>query len=416
MPKSDDIYINRGWSMLQQARAYIKETYGYFHIVTLGFIPFHLEGAGTLGCSKSMLLGVDFRWFGTLDVKVAGGCLIHEVMHVLRDLTRIDALPEPAIARLAADIPINDDLRAAGIELPEWVVYSDTYNLPPGLSLEAYYELLLKQRDKLPKTQLFGAGNCGSCNGGFPDPFPTEEGRTDSEVRYFKQAGIEAIREHHRAGGFGRGKLPNSLKEILEFDGTEESVVPWAQMLQGTVSRSFGRIRHGHADYSMRRPSRRSYITGIVRPGLISRTPTVMLIEDSSGSMQNRQIRENRKEAIGALQSMGLNEVWFFCADTRAQTKPRLIHLQDLLQLPTIGRGGTSFKGPIETALRNQPRPDLIIYHTDGDGDAPERRPLDVDFIWLLAPGSRTKRPASWGTTILTSNDPNERKRYQQLL
>lgn len=406
-----DADLAKGWVDLQRARVFVKQKYPYFYSTLLGLIPKHVEGLGTMGVSNRMVLAVDLRWLKTLDTEVAAGCLIHEVMHVLRDLSRIEALPDKDRAGVAFDLPINDDLKKFGIKLPPWVLYSSTFNLPPGLSGEGYYELL--KDVELPAGQL-GAGKCGSCDGHSDDPPSDDPGRSVAEVAYFKRAGVQALRDYVKSKGMKAGDIPGSWKDLLDFDG-EESVIPWQSIVPGSIGRAFGRITQGHADYSLRRPSKRSYGIGIIRPGLIAYEPVVAFIEDSSASMGHVQLKENRVEAAGAMLQLGLTDVWFLNADTKVQTKPRKITVQDLFKLPVTGRGGTDFCEPIEVTMRLMPRPDLVIYSTDGEGRAPEHKPRNTEFIWLLAPGQWTRSPCDWGIQILTTNDPHERKKYQLL-
>lgn len=419
-----------GWVTLQQARGFIKQKYPYFYITLLGLIPKAVGRIGTMFVTDRMVLGIDFVWFAKLEVDVAAGCLIHEIMHVLRDLSRIKVFEEQDRAGYAFDIPINDDLRRFGIKLPDWVVYSSTYKFPEGLTGEGYYDLLKNVR--LPECTLVGAGKCGSCSGygDEPDDEPSsgkkqkvkfdtlvsdEPGRTDTELQYFKKAGIQAIRDHVKNSRMPPGSIPGTWQELLNYDGTEQAVVPWQSVMPNSVGRAFGRIMQGHTDYSLRRPSKRSYAIGLIRPGLITYEPTVAFIEDSSGSMGDTQLRENRTEAGNAMTQLGLTEVWFLNADVHVQTSPKKIRVQELKTLPVVGRGGTNFCDAIHVVMKLVPKPDLILYSTDGDGEAPPRQPKGVEFIWLLAPGPWTRSPCSWGIQILTTNDKDERKKYKIL-
>lgn len=404
----------KGWIALQQARGYVKTKFPYFYVTLLGLIPRHVKGIHTMFVTQSMVLGIDMDWFATLTTEIAGGCLIHEVHHILRDLSRLLPFPDQALAGRAFDIPINDDLKAAGIELPDWVIYSDTYKLPKGLTGEKYYELL--GGVQFPDEPSLGNGKCGSCDGYTQDiTTPDDPGRIPAEVLHFRKMGIQAIKEHFTKGGFGRGHIPNSLKELLEFDGTEEAVVPWSQVMGHTMGRVLGKVTYGHSDYSLRRPSKRSYAIGLLRPGLVAYEPTVCFIEDSSSSMGKEQLKPNRVEVANAMKVLGITQVWFINADVIVHEKPKLISVQELMTLSVTGRGGTDFRPAIETAMLLKPPPDIIIYSTDGDGEAPDYQPHNTEFIWLLAPGPWTRSPCNWGIQILTTDDPDERKEYEIL-
>jgi predicted metal-dependent peptidase len=404
----------KGWIALQQARGYVKQKFPYFYTTLLGLIPRHVKGIKTMFVTETMVLGIDMEWFCTLTPEVAGGCLCHEVMHILRDITRLAPFPNQELAGRAFDIPINDDLAAAGVQLPDWVIYSDTYKLPKGLTGEKYYELL--GGIQFPNEGTIGNGRCGSCDGYTIDKITIDDpGRLPVEVMHFRKQGLQAIREHVAKGSFGRGRAPGSIMELLEFDGTEQAVIPWAQITSSTLHRSFGRIVHGHSDYSLRRPAKRSYALGILRPGLVGYSPTVCFMEDSSGSMGGHQLKSNRVEVCQMMHTLGITEVWFIASDADVHGEPKLLTINELMEIPVTGRGGTNFCPAIETMVNIRPRPDLAIYSTDGDGDAPDYPPLGIEFIWLLAPGPWTRSPCNWGIQILTTDDPEERKEYELL-
>lgn len=406
-----------GWGVLQQARAAVKKEYPYFYSLLLGLIPRPARRIGTLFVSESLVLGIDFEWFGTLSIPVAMGCLIHEEMHILRDITRLRQFDDRGLGGKALDIPINDDLRTAGIELPHWAIYSDTYGFPKGLTAEKYYELLLK-KGVSGNGGLIGSGNCGGCAG---TPFDEVEievddpGQLPPDVHHFRNQAIRELREQMKKGGFGRGNTPGSLRDLLKYEESAPAIIPWRQVARGAVGRSCGNITHGHADYSLRRPSKRSYALGMLRPGLIGHEPVVCFLEDASGSMGSEQLLPNRREVASLMEQLGITEVWFIQADVIVQNQPRMISIADLKRLPVLGRGGTDFRPAIEHAMKLKPTPELLVYSTDGDGEAPDHQPRGTEFIWLLAPGPWTRSPCNWGIQILTTDDPKERKKYHIL-
>lgn len=419
--------IEAGWIIFQKARAYVKTTFPYFFPTIMGLIPVEVQGIGTLGVSPGLILGIDFEWFSSLEVEVAGGCLIHEGMHILRDLDRLNAMPDKELANQAFDIPINDDLKRAGVKLPSWAIYSSTYDLPEGFSGEKYYELLQQRAsrtkagqlciDGIPTSGKVGAGKCGGC-AGTPgegeEKNDKESGRSPTDVEYFKKTGLKAITDAAKSGElkFGRGNKSAFFEELLEFTGKEKPVVPWRQVATNAYRRATGHIKCGQIDYSLSRPSKRSYTRGIIRPGMISREVETCYIEDSSGSMGAEQLKAGRVEIAEAMVRLGLLYVWYFCADTESKMDPQRIRVPDLKTLPVLGRGGTSFIQPIEIATNLRPRPKIIIYATDGDGYAPATPPKGVEFIWLLVPGPWTVRPCNWGTQILMSDLREERDKY----
>jgi hypothetical protein len=331
-------------------------------------------------------------------------------------------------------MPINDNLRKAGIELPPNGVYSSSHDLPEGLTGEKYYDLLedrfstedTGENDALGRSLYtikvdgeessvgVGNGQCGSCSGEsagtIESSLDKELGRSDTEIYYIKKKGSEALRE---AGKSRPGMDAGFFKEILDFSDAKRAIVPWERSLNNLVRRSIGRMRAGFSDFSIKRPSRRTYTSGILRPGMVCYDPDIAVIEDVSGSMGAEQLVTGRTEIISAATKLGINNFWYLQADSRVAMAPTRIRAKELRTLPAMGRGGTSFRESIEAVCRLRPRPHLTIYVTDGDAyDLPEHAPKNMHFIWLIVPSSWSKKPCDWGTHILMSNLAEEREGF----
>jgi predicted metal-dependent peptidase len=63
------------------------------------------------------------------------------------------------------------------------------------------------------------------------------------------------------------------------------------------------------------------------------------------------------------------------------------------------GRGGTDFRPPFEREILRKIKPDVVVYFTDGCGDAPSRAPR-MPVIWCVTPGPYSHRPAPWGYLV----------------
>jgi predicted metal-dependent peptidase len=158
----------------------------------------------------------------------------------------------------------------------------------------------------------------------------------------------------------------------------------------------------------MARPSKRSYSRGIIRPGLIDRRVTMAFIEDSSGSMGKEQLKSARVEAAAVMKQLGLDEAWFMDADAAVAAPPRVIRLRDIHSIPVHGGGGTNFIPALQAAQKLKPKPDVVIYLTDGDGVAPKRAPKGIEVVWCVVPSSWGRRPAWWGHLVVVGDDGRE--------
>ena len=217
---------------------------------------------------------------------------------------------------------------------------------------------------------------------------------------------IAAVKAH--AASNGRGSIPASLRELLDAID-EPSWVRWEDELGQVLRDTTGRLQAGGQDFSLARPAKRAMMRGVVRAGMIEQLPEVAIIRDSSGSMGAPQLVAACREAYAILQALGIDEVWFTDADT-AVTEWKRVGPDFFRTLTEVtGRGGTDFVGPIASARRLHPQPDLLVYVTDGDGSAPKEAPLDLAVVWCVVPSYWNRAPAKWGHTVMISDDPKKR-------
>lgn len=140
------------------------------------------------------------------------------------------------------------------------------------------------------------------------------------------------------------------------------------------------------------RPSRRfPALVGIV-PGS-QRQPqraTVMAVIDTSGSLPDALL-----ESISAeLHRMAAHHrVTVVECDSAVH---KMYQYQDRIQGFT-GRGGTDLRPPFHKALLAKIQPDVIVYFTDGHGEAPGYPP-PFPVIWAITPDGQ--KPAPWGRTL----------------
>jgi predicted metal-dependent peptidase len=370
-------------------------------------------------------------------------------------------------ALTAIDLPINSEIRKVTHkqliegsmqeirtwDLPEWACYPELYNLEEGLTAEQYYHLLRKQQQqkkgggggkkkkegkggggkgsgkgkgkgkgkggggsskKKGKGKGVGGGACGGCVGNPINPAVEAAaneavGRTKADTQRIQRGAVRDIKEAKRKNAPGCGNMPASFENLLEFTGQEESKVPWRQRLSRVVRRATGRIQAGRQDYSLARPSKRSMTRDFIRPGLIDRKITILFVEDSSGSMGDEQLKAVRIEAGAVMQQLGIDDALFLDADADVKDEPRRVRIRDLRTLPVKGGGGTNFIPALARAQKLKPRPDIVMYLTDGDGPAPIHAPREFEVVWAVIPSQWCNRkPANWGHLIVCDDKMTE--------
>lgn len=414
----------------------------------------------TMGVTRGLVLYVNGEWLlsdpeMTTD-EITGGCLYHEVEHPLRGFDRLDALSNKNLANIAGDEAINYNLREENWKLPSWVVYPEKFNHPGNLTLEQYYALLEKQMDVAKKNlekfmndtmngqqpppvngdsnssgkkgsknaqkgggknqdhqqpgggsggqgwqKKIGAGACGSAGGNdensqLEKDLDAAYGKGEAEVDAVRRKTLDDIEEHMQQ--FGCGSVPGRFNQLLETR-IQKPLVDWKRELRKALRYS-STVISGARNYSMRRPSIGGALAGVCSSGLIDSEVRVALVEDTSLSMGTEQLQEARNEGYHVLKKLGLREAWHIQADSVVQ-RVQKIKLRQMPHVSFAGRGGTNFIPVFEALEKIRPRPNLVVFFTDGDGPAPEAPPKGIQTVWCIVRTPHARRPARWGRVVV---------------
>lgn len=430
---------------LMLGREYVVNKAPYIASTLLEMTPVVVDRPGvTMGITRGLVLYVGEKWLlsdpEVQSDEAVGACLYHECEHVLRGFHRLEALPDKEVANVAADAAINDNLQDEGWKLPPWAVFPENLGLPKGKTLEQYYELLQeKLNEKQQSLKEFmdemsdgndgdespngggsggegsskgwepkvGAGVCGSGAGaavegaedGLEATLDTEYGKTPIEIEAIRQQTLSDIENFMK----GRGSAPGRFKSLLEFRIARPRV-DWKRMLRSVMRRTAQVSIAGARDYSMSRPSIGSSMMGVVAAGLIDRKIELLIAEDTSGSMSSEDSKEARNEMYHILRSLGLQEAWHIQCDARVQSARR-IRLRQIPKMGIEGRGGTDFRPVFDAVSKIRPRPNLVVFLTDGDGPAPATPPKGVEVVWCVVGSYGARRPANWGRIVRCGNN-----------
>lgn len=425
---------------MQLARGICQVKAPYFTNAIYSFIPNPIFGLGTIGVSEGLVLIYCPAWILMRTGPQCAFLLIHEVMHLTRQHPERRGSSDPCIFNSAGDLAINPDLIEAGWIMPDGEALGllpEQFKFPKGLATEEYYDLLLKQQQQQPKRKKGGSGEdedgeegkgqggrhkpgcgqgrCGGIAGNHIDEelekqLDRDIGRTKVARHGLEKQIAEDVKRY--AAEKGRGNIPASLLSWAQED-KKKSKIPWPSKLAAVLRKTSGRIQSGGMDFSLLRPSKRSYLRGILRPGMVQQEPEVAFIIDTSGSMGRGQIRTGLREARSVMSSVGVDQVWWLEADAAVANVPKRISAKALTNIELHGGGGTDFGPAIEACTKLRPRPDLIIYFTDGDGSAPDKPPPGVAVIWCIVPSYYNQKPASWGLSIIMRAEGDE-KDYPQ--
>jgi predicted metal-dependent peptidase len=333
------------------------------------------------------------------DVPELGFWLLHQVTHLLRKHGprypgETTSSTNPLAGRnadqrrwnLAGDAEINDDLHADELTVPARATQPTDLGLPNGWVAEQYWDELAGREQSADQPDC-GTGSDGQprrWNCGLP-------GLTDANGKLLARDVARRIREHTRT----RGDMPAGWQRWA--DDVLEPVVDWRRMLRASVRRGVADIA-GRVDFTYRKPSRRAAaLPDIVLPSLRQPQPTVAVVIDTSGSMNDAMLAQVLGEVGGLLSSVGIGSrrLHVVCCDAQAYQAQRVLNAHDVRLL---GGGGTDMGAGLAATADLRPRPDLVIVLTDGHTPWPSGPPGKAKVIVGLL--DSTGSVPDWATSV----------------
>lgn len=164
--------------------------------------------------------------------------------------------------------------------------------------------------------------------------------------------------------------------------------------------------RPGAIDFRYGRPSRRQSVMGHglghpVLPAMQRPVPNVGIAIDTSGSMSAEDLTLAVSEAKGILEAVGAELTFIACdAEVRAI---KVVNDTSSLVRSLVGGGGTDFNPVFKAVQTIRPRPEVLIFATDGWGPAPDKPPRGIRVVWLLI-GEQGRPPEfpgePWGEMV----------------
>lgn len=245
------------------------------------------------------------------------------------------------------------------------------------------------------QTPAPGAGRCGSCATGQQEPWedgpPTDgDGVGRAEAEMIRRDVARQIKEHSR----GQGDLPGHWARWAEEKLRPK--VDWRKELAAAVRHAVADVA-GASDYSYRRPSRRQGQVGngkVILPSLRRPVPSVAVVVDTSGSIDDTMLAQALAEVSGILKSLGQREgIHVLAVDAAVQSCRRVF---DARQVQPTGGGGTNMGAGLDAAAKLKPAPQIVVVITDGYTPWPAQPPRQKVIIALTGDGETPK----WAKTI----------------
>jgi predicted metal-dependent peptidase len=328
---------------------------------------------------RDIFLNPDF--FAALSPAEQDGVLLHEVLHAaLLHLPRRGAR-EPLLWNIAADIVINGLIdREPGFALPADALRDRQLE---RFSAEEVYDLLLRDVERHPALVF--------CD--LLDRPPADCGGDVVVLGEAKRAALEAHWRHALdqartiAQAVGRGDLPAGLAR--ELDVLAPARLDWRSYLW----RYLVKTPTDFGDFDRRFVGR-----GLYLDTMIGETVQVYVAVDTSGSVDDGQLRLLASEVVGIVHAYPHLRCQLYYADAALYGPYELTRAVALP--PPRGGGGTDFR-PFFAQVSAQHdgwAGALCVYLTDGLGAFPaEPPPLPV--LWVVTPGGLALDEFPFGET-----------------
>lgn len=226
--------------------------------------------------------------------------------------------------------------------------------------------------------------------------------RDENEAAELGQKWHDAVRKAaSRLGipGLRPGSLPGNLQKIIS--GDRKSSLDWKQLLLDFVSRMLG------GDRQWLPPARRYAWKKLYLPRRSEKQSIEIVIAvDTSGSTTD-DLPDFLAELRGMTAVFGEYRITIIQCDTKIHSVKEYVADDPLPEnLNFYGFGGTDLRPPFDYVTERMPmNPNVLIYLTDGFGEAPEKAP-EYPVIWCLT--GEGKKPVAWGWEVRIK--PNDRK------
>jgi len=153
--------------------------------------------------------------------------------------------------------------------------------------------------------------------------------------------------------------------------------VRWQDKLRAIARQAVQRVR-GERMSTYRRLARTSIVSnfGVIKPTTYDIVPTVVIVVDTSGSMgagKGSRLERALSECEAILK---LNKVKSYFLDCDANVYGTAQDIKSVCKAQVHGGGGTDMALGVRAALKNKPKPDIIVLLTDGETPWPEAHEL----------------------------------------
>jgi predicted metal-dependent peptidase len=282
--------------------------------------------------------------FAELSVDERVAILKHEIYHVLLLHQFRQKDRDKEIFNCAADIAANQYIS----NLPDWVLSHQKFKLPAKLTAEQYYELIMKNAKKI-KIAI----------------------------------GIRALGK--------KGKSGSTLKwdDHSKWCEGDKDILVGQQVVKSLIQEAMEKTR-GHSPYEMQELLGEILKYGTLPWFMILRMFVASAQKVNCGYTWKKETNEELKEFFGEIYRIyqnPLNEITVAECDAAIHA---VYKYRGKSPEKITGRGGTAFQPVLDYAFEKmKPKPDAVIYLTDGYGEENPRIRGNIPVLWVLTNNGR---------------------------
>jgi predicted metal-dependent peptidase len=314
--------------------------------------------------------------------------LLHQVLHAaLLHVPRRGAR-DRQLWNMAADIVVNGLIaEVEGVALPEGALRDQRRE---SLSVEEVYELLLREGGAPAQVELDLLDLPPGAVSGGSERESIATGRNAALEAHWRNAHQHA---NIIALAVAQGRLPAHLARELGM--LEPARLDWRAHLWRYMAQT---------PTDFQGYDRRFIGRGLYLDALESETLRVYVAVDTSGSVDDHQIRALVGEVQGILRAYPHVSCDLYYADSQAYG-PYPLAAGSAIPPPT-GGGGTDFRPFFEAvaARRAAHETAVCIYLTDGYGDFPAEPP-ELPVLWVATAGGRALEQFPFGESVRLLDD-----------
>lgn len=299
------------------------------------------------------------------------GVLVHEAMHIVQFSFLRNGTRDRQLWNIATDLVINYELVKNGFKLPKdvllpdsqgnWMLKTKKGNVPIKVAdnyAEDIYEQILNHSEDAKKQgaagqfdkHIYGKGDGNSEE----DIDPSERARIEQQ---WKQKITEAALAQKMRGA-GGSFYERFIEDLLN------PKLDWRTILQRFIQENVP------YDYTMRRPNRSFYATGVYSPSILKKPVPILIGIDVSGSIGQQELVDFVSEISGILQAYPQLEARVMYWSTEVDEKNDFVvdrdGLKRVLSCKFNSTGGTEISCVNRYLTKKRYAEKVCVFLTDG--------------------------------------------------